>query len=975
MRHSTHLLAFCWLTTHAAGCGGGASGDGPDAEVEAPGLSWCDPAAWPSGAVPADGDDVVITDAMSIRLDCDTAAIGDLHVLGLLRVDDDTRVSLTADAVHVMSSGRFRIGYPDAPYAQQATITLTGARGEHTPRTVDAAFDNDGQQRALHVADGGEVSWYGAVPAVTRTRLADHAAAGATTLTVADAVTGWRAGDRIAISITDFHGTAQTEVHELAAVSDDGLVLTLATPLAAARWGRLQYPLDAPVDGSGVSLTQGAFNPPGADTPRVIDQRAHVVLLDRHIVVQGADDADWQEEGFGAHIMVMSLASTFRASGVLVERGGQRQAMGRYPFHWHMLSYSLADGTFLGNVDPADHFIENSVVLQSANRAYTIHGTSGTRVENNVAVDVLGHAYFLEDGTETDNTLARNVAMKVRPCIRNGLYCTMKVHDQEASGFWITNPANRVVENVASDATNGIWNSFATAIFGESALADARDPRDPSAEDFIPFSFALLEHRDNEAHGNAEAGIRTDRGVYDEAGNTDESAGWYRPDTEPEFTGNRSWKNRIAYRNRVHTPRYRGWLVADNEIGFTGATMGGTLRDTLAVGTSLNRATASPTAPTDDNRRAFASYHHSLDIIDITAINYAASAPAVLVTGQFVYGGGAFNGEDLYLFPVNLNMVRNGGWQLVNAHPGYLSPPTHFDDFPAVLQHNKQAFRRHFGESTTRDVHGYWGPAGNWMIPDAPFFTYGLAPSERVASPGSGRVSTSRMQVGLAAFFRGPVDIVDFRGAVRFERFLSTGTQVPNPDALLAPAPHPMTGRDLAMHDIPAGSTWINGGRFTTVGAGQHVKVSFPGDVQPQGELRVILANANALPPPSASPGPTDVVVLALPWPGAVAPVGYLGYDTVYSSFGSTGDAGPSPDPMTFRRLESTATSLADFMSASSNPDGAKLYFDDARDLAWVKVVGGLVPENFGYFDACLENADVSVECLQQGYALWLKTP
>lgn len=60
----------------------------------------------------------------------------------------------------------------------------------------------------------------------------------------------------------------------------------------------------------------------------------------------------------------------------------------RYPFHFHMM----------GTV--SDSFFEDCAVQHSFFRAYTVHGTSSSRVSRNVAYDVSGSAYYLEDGNE-----------------------------------------------------------------------------------------------------------------------------------------------------------------------------------------------------------------------------------------------------------------------------------------------------------------------------------------------------------------------------------------------------------------------------------------------------------------------------------------------------------------------------------------------------------------------------------------------
>ena len=48
----------------------------------------------------------------------------------------------------------------------------------------------------------------------------------------------------------------------------------------------------------------------------------------------------------------------------------------------------------------SDSFFEDCAVQHSFFRAYTVHGTSYSRVSRNVAYDVSGSAYYLEDGNE-----------------------------------------------------------------------------------------------------------------------------------------------------------------------------------------------------------------------------------------------------------------------------------------------------------------------------------------------------------------------------------------------------------------------------------------------------------------------------------------------------------------------------------------------------------------------------------------------
>jgi hypothetical protein len=47
---------------------------------------------------------------------------------------------------------------------------------------------------------------------------------------------------------------------------------------------------------------------------------------------------------------------------------------------------------------PAGTYLRACSVHDSHFRAYALHGTQGMLLERNVAVDVAGHAFFLEDG-------------------------------------------------------------------------------------------------------------------------------------------------------------------------------------------------------------------------------------------------------------------------------------------------------------------------------------------------------------------------------------------------------------------------------------------------------------------------------------------------------------------------------------------------------------------------------------------------
>jgi hypothetical protein len=884
-----------------AGCsGGGMSGDG----TTVAGSRWSDPETW-GGQVPANGAVVMIPAGRTIVLDTQTAALDELHVQGTLQADPETDVAITANSIMVMQGGTLQIGAADQPFMRSAVVTLTGPRSTHTQRTEDNGLDNDGISRGLMVESGGALLLFGRTPQRLFTKLDANAAAGATSLTVAD-VLDWRAGDRIAISMTDFYGVGQTEMLTLASDAS-GNTLTTTTALATARWGRLQYPLDTPVAGSGMSLTPGTFTPSDPQMATVLDERATIVNMTRRIVVQGADDPDWDTQGFGAHVMVMGRTSKAQVRGVEFRRVGQRRAMGRYPFHWHMLSYTAAvggvgGGQFLGDAAPGEHFLRDCAIWDSENRAVTIHGTCGVTVDNVYAVEIKGHAFFLEDGSERRNVITNCVAMKQR----DPGSARIKVHDGEASGFWLTNPDNTVTSNRASDGSRGLWNSWAPACFGMSRNCGLK-----------PDETAVGAFDDNVGHSNRLQGIVTNFQVVNEAGQTGENL-YEPPSGSFTMSRNQVWKNKTGgYSNRVMGARYVNWIAADNNTrDFQGiAKSGGAiLRGALLVGQSLNNAT--PFA--EPRRNAVASYHYEIDIVDITAINYPFRGPGG--PEPFVFGGGVFDSSDIYTHNIAVGNLRNTGWKLVNSHAGYLTPPPYFDGYPLNYGNG---YRYWSLAGAIWDPHGYWGPAGNYLIPDRPFYTYELASSVPVQPAGQNGLSTPSLFYGLGAIVRNQEDGYSGNSliALRCARLSSGFTEV-------------------AEHTIgePSSSFFLPNMRHFTVAKSGRYKVTFPTSFTPTTHLSMWISNGYRA---------TDEVLIGMPWNGAIPVAGRLD-----SGIGGMSEA---------QRIQQGTTRLfvhgANLAAVQNDASGATIWQDTANNTVWFKHKGGLVQDTTGF----VNNNDLTI--------------
>ena len=833
-------------------------------------LRWSDAATW-GGAVPGAGAEVVVPSGATVVLDTDTAMLGNLRIEGTLRFAA-ADVELKAAAIQV--SGALRIGSAQVPHLNRATITLSGA---------PLASGNNGIARGLNV-QGGRLELYGAIPQPVWTRLGDHAQAGATQLALA-APANWRAGDTIAVGPSDFYGVAATQRLTLSADASGQRIAT-RSPLAAARWGRLQH-----ATSSGMSLTpEPGYTPPVAPAPTVLDERAPVANLTRNIVIQGIDDAAWRATGFGGHVMVMGLQSKIVIDGVEMRRMGQAGTLARYPMHWHQVSY--AGSQQLG--EAAGHAIRNSAIWQSSQRCIVLHATNGVEIKNNICHDIAGHAYFLEDGVERRNTLEGNLALMIRsPAPGKAL----KVHETPifqagASGFWLTNPDNTVRRNLAGDAQgNGFWLAFARQPRGDSAAVAMLPDRLP---------FGVFD--DNVAHSNGQPGINLDWAPTDDAGNvgpnkyvptTDGSENRYDNQIRMTMRRNTVYKNSAAavgssgagFWNRVSRPDYPEWISADNAgVHFGGAGDDGLISRGLLVGKSLNHSSYPIGA---EPPSAFATYHSTYAMRDNTVVAFE------YVQGQ---SSGVFRTNDYYTLGVDKGTLRNPNNRLIASHPGYRTLPPHLDGQPLANRHWSFA-------GALWDPHGYWGAQGNFWVYDQPFLTAG-ANCTPVAPAGRNGSSCSGEYYGVGSFQTDfDMSRYEFKAPIEVTR-------------------HDGNGGPIGTWSVGDGATSTMLGNMRHFAArpnGRYV-LRFPGKPNPKW-FAMTVGNAYRA---------ADSVLMAVAFDGNTTASGYTvsGYEH--------GRQAP-PEPSTTRAF-GQASSLAE---VAASP-GTKLWQDRASNLVWFKVQGGL---------------------------------
>lgn len=131
---------------------------------------------------------------------------------------------------------------------------------------------------------------------------------------------------------------------------------------------------------------------------------------------------------------------------------GQTNVLARYPMHFHLIG------------DCPECYFKHSAIHRSYYRCATIHGTNSTLVTENVAYNIIGYCYYLEDGVEMENTISHNLGAHIhylgeKPAwVDNGQspepFVTSEhlalPADATASPFYITNVHNTIVGNAAS---------------------------------------------------------------------------------------------------------------------------------------------------------------------------------------------------------------------------------------------------------------------------------------------------------------------------------------------------------------------------------------------------------------------------------------------------------------------------------------------------------------------------------------------
>src|SRR5687768_6859935 len=646
-----------------------------NAGAPAKATQWSDPATWPNNKVPAAGDKVEIASGKEVILDVSPPALNGVTINGKLTFADKSDLALTTE--WIMLHGELAIGTEAKPHARKATITFTdNVKGEN----IMAGMGDRGI-----MISGGTLNLHGD-RTHTWSKLSATANAGATSIQVLDAK-GWKVGDEIVLASTDFD-PRQAERRTIAAIRGNNI--TLDKKLDYMHFGKITFD---------------------------VDQRGEVGLLTRNIKIQASEDA--AQSYFGGHIMAMASSKMF-VSGVELNRMGQHMTLARYPIHWHLVG------------DAKGQYIKNASIHDTYSRCVTVHGTNFLRVENNVTYNIVGHCFFLEDGIEHGNEFVKNLAIQIKchpskACVPTNLAAngeisgnrqairqasmsgtdTLLPSDNTVAAYWITNPDNTFIDNVAAGSDeNGFWLSLPE--HPQGAFKDSE-----VSKTIWPRRTPLRAFRGNVAHSNFD-GFMFDRNIYED--NTFGLATIpFLPlknpaDLDSEVVETR-FESLTSYKNRNGGLWSRGDLfvfsdlkLADNAIGMTPAAgdIGSSrfktrLVDSLVVGETDN--IGNPTTPEevaygrslpkrripDFPIRGYEYYDYRDDVVKTTFVNFQDNdrrktgalswllfASSGVSTGSTVSGAKFVNAKPVYFPKIDSrfdNDNRGGvGYRTLSIH-------------------------------------------------------------------------------------------------------------------------------------------------------------------------------------------------------------------------------------------------------------------------------------------------------------------
>ncbi|WP_425615615.1 G8 domain-containing protein [Anatilimnocola sp. NA78] len=465
------ISAFCLSVVTAA--------DVPVIQSVATG-NWSAAATWKGGKVPGSNVKVQILPGHTVTYDikaADDLVIRSVHIAGTLRFDPAKKTRLNVGLIKIQDSDdteeegfdcEGHVSEPEPGKARPALLVGTPAEpiatNAHALIRLTMVEGLNKESCPAIVCCGGRMDFHGQPMSRTWVKLGETAAKGATQVTLAEPVSGWRVGDRLILTPTqnDYGNEPVTEQRVITAI--DGTTVKFAEALEHKHLG------------------EG-------------ETRGEVGNLSRNVIVESADPA-----GERGHTMYHRF-SQGSISYAEFRHLGKKNVLGRYALHFHLIGNTMRGS-----------YVQGASIWDSHNRWLTIHGTNYLVVRDNVGFGSVGHGYFFEDGTEVFNVLDRNLA--VGAVAGKRLPKQVLPFDQnEGAGFWWANSLNTFTRNVA--AGNDRYGFRYEATESRSLKLSMPVLQPDGSEKVVDIrTLPFVRFEDNEVHSNAGLyGINLGEGV------------------------------------------------------------------------------------------------------------------------------------------------------------------------------------------------------------------------------------------------------------------------------------------------------------------------------------------------------------------------------------------------------------------------------------------------------------------------------
>ena len=429
---------------------------------------WSAAATWEGNAVPGAGDRVLIREGHAVVYDTKSdAVIRAINVAGTLAFAPDKDTVLNVGLIKIQAGETYSEdgfdceGHMTKPEAGKPLPTLTigtldtpVAAGKSALIRLHFVEGMNKETCPAIICCGGRMDFHGQPLSRAWVKLGATAKTGDTAVSLADAVTGWKVGDRVIVTGTQTHGSAKTEslTEERVVTAIDGTKLTLDKPLTMVHLGEGEY-------------------------------RAEVANLSRNVVVESA-----APEGVRGHTMYHKH-SAGSLSYTEFRHLGKKDVLGKYAIHFHLCRDTMRGSSVVG-----------CSIWDSNNRWVTIHGTDYLVVRDNVGYRSVGHGFFLEDGTETYNVIDRNLAVEARAGKRLPKQ-VLPFDGNEGAGFWWTCSLNAFTRNIAAECGNYGFRYEATPSSSLKLMFPIRQP-DGTMKQIDPRTLPFVRFEDNEVHSS-----------------------------------------------------------------------------------------------------------------------------------------------------------------------------------------------------------------------------------------------------------------------------------------------------------------------------------------------------------------------------------------------------------------------------------------------------------------------------------------